>query len=57
MAAQANQSANQSSRSNPTENVAKTNGKPPYPFRTGISLLLLAGNFIVAAFYFKVLNP
>ncbi len=49
--------ANQSSRSNPTENVAKTNGNPPYPFRTGISLLLLAGNFLVAAIYFHIVNP
>jgi photosystem I protein len=36
--------------------VAKSSGKPPYPFRTVVSLLLLAGNFLVAAIYFHVLN-
>jgi photosystem I protein len=29
-------------------------GKPPYTFRTGWALLLLAVNFIVAAFYFGI---
>ena len=37
--------------------VAKTSGKPPYTFRTAVSLLLLAGNFLVAAIYFHVVNP
>ena len=37
--------------------VAKTSGKPPYAYRTIISLLLLAGNFLVAAIYFHVVNP
>lgn len=40
---------------NPTGATAKTS-KPPYPFRTGWALLLLAGNFIVAAFYFGILK-
>ena len=29
----------------------------PYPFRTIVSLILLAGNFLVAAIYFHVVNP
>jgi photosystem I 4.8kDa protein len=33
-----------------------TTGKPPYPFRTGWALLLLLGNFLIAAFYFGVLK-
>lgn len=37
--------------------VAKTGAKPPYPFRTAISLVLLAGNILVAAIYFHVVNP
>lgn len=36
--------------------VAQTNGKPPYPFRTAVALILLAGNFLVAAFYFGILK-
>ena len=35
--------------------VPKT-GKPPYAFRTGWALLLLGINFIVAAFYFHILQ-
>lgn len=35
--------------------VTKT-GKRPYPFRTFWALLLLAGNFLVAAIYFHVWN-
>lgn len=31
--------------------------KPPYPYRTLVSLVLLAGNFLVAAIYFHVINP
>lgn len=37
--------------------VAKTDAKPPYPFRTIVSLLLLAGNILVAGIYFQVINP
>jgi len=37
--------------------VAKTAAKPPYPFRTAVSLILLAGNFLVAAIYFHLVNP
>jgi photosystem I protein len=37
--------------------VAKTSGKPPYTFRTLVSLILLAGNFLVAAIYFHIVNP
>jgi photosystem I 4.8kDa protein len=29
----------------------------PYPFRTIVSLILLAGNFLVAAIYFHIVNP
>lgn len=35
--------------------VPKT-GKPPYPFRTGVSLLLLGINFLVAAYYFHIIT-
>lgn len=31
-------------------------GKPPYSFRTTWALVLLAGNFIVAAYYFGILK-
>ncbi|MBD1864575.1 MULTISPECIES: photosystem I protein PsaX [Trichocoleus] len=31
--------------------------KPPYPYRTIVSLILLAGNFLVAAIYFHAINP
>lgn len=30
---------------------------PPYPFRTAVNLFLLAGNFLIAAIYFHVINP
>ncbi len=33
-----------------------TTGKPPYPFRTLWAIVLLAGNFLVAAFYFGILK-
>lgn len=36
--------------------VAKTAAKPPYPFRLFWALVLLLGNFIVAAFYFHILE-
>ena len=39
-----------------TGSIQKTS-KPPYPFRTIVLLILLAGNFLVAAIYFHVLNP
>ena len=35
--------------------VTKT-GKPPYPFRTGWALLLLGINFLVAAYYFHIIE-
>jgi photosystem I protein len=31
-------------------------GNPPYPFRTVWALLLLAVNFVVAAYYFGILK-
>jgi photosystem I 4.8kDa protein len=31
-------------------------GKPPYPFRTFWALVLLVGNFVVAAYYFGILK-
>ncbi|MBF2018241.1 MAG: photosystem I protein PsaX [Rivularia sp. T60_A2020_040] len=37
--------------------VAQTNAKAPFPFRTIISVILLAGNVLVAAIYFHVINP
>lgn len=36
-------------------NTDKT-AKFPYPFRLGWALLLLAGNFLVAAYYFNILQ-
>jgi photosystem I 4.8kDa protein len=36
---------------------AETDGRPPFPFRTAVSLVLLAGNLVVAAIYFHILNP
>lgn len=35
--------------------VPKT-GKPPYTFRVGWALLLLAINFLVAAYYFHIIE-
>ena len=37
------------------EDVIKNEAKAPYPFRTGWAILLLAINFLVAAFYFQIL--
>ncbi|MUG94019.1 Photosystem I protein [Scytonema sp. UIC 10036] len=37
------------------EDVIKNEAKAPYPFRTGWALLLLAINFLVAAYYFHIL--
>jgi photosystem I protein len=31
-------------------------GKPPYPFRLFWALVLLFGNFVVAAFYFHLIE-
>ena len=36
--------------------VAKTGAKPPYIFRTSWALLLLAINFLVAAYYFHLIQ-
>jgi photosystem I 4.8kDa protein len=36
--------------------VANSGGKFPYPFRAGWALLLLAINFVVAAFYFHIIE-
>jgi photosystem I 4.8kDa protein len=36
--------------------VAQTDGKPPYAFRTGWALFLLAINFLVAAYYFHIIE-
>jgi photosystem I protein len=36
--------------------VAKTGAKPPYPFRLFWALVLLLGNFAVAAFYFHIIE-
>ncbi|AFZ24030.1 PsaX family [Cylindrospermum stagnale PCC 7417] len=36
--------------------VVETGAKPPYPFRTGWALLLLAINFLVAAYYFHIID-
>ena len=57
MSTQANQASNRAAGAVAGTEVAKTNAKPPYPFRTAISLVLLAGNILVAAIYFHVVNP
>lgn len=36
--------------------VAKTNAKPPYPFRLFWALFLLFGNFLIAAYYFHIIQ-
>ncbi|MGH1395330.1 MAG: photosystem I protein PsaX [Trichormus sp.] len=36
--------------------VADSGAKPPYTFRTGWALLLLAVNFLVAAYYFHIID-
>lgn len=36
--------------------VAKSGGTFPYPFRLFWALVLLFGNFLVAAFYFHILE-
>ncbi|MBW4568898.1 MAG: photosystem I protein PsaX [Tolypothrix carrinoi HA7290-LM1] len=52
MTAQAKKPANQKVGAE----VAQTGAKAPFPFRTAISLFLLAGNFLIAAFYFHLIN-
>ncbi len=37
--------------------VPQTDAKAPFPYRTLISAILLAGNILVAAIYFNVINP
>lgn len=39
------------------EDAVNNVSKPPYPFRTAVALLLLAGNLLVAAIYFRTFNP
>ncbi|HAZ43897.1 MAG TPA: photosystem one PsaX [Cyanobacteria bacterium UBA11371] len=39
-----------------TTNATTQTGKFPYPFRTGWALVLLAINFVVAAFYFHIIE-
>jgi photosystem I protein len=36
--------------------IASTGATAPYPFRTSWALLLLAINFVVAAYYFHIIN-
>ncbi|MDZ7956853.1 MAG: photosystem I protein PsaX [Aulosira sp. DedQUE10] len=36
--------------------VADSGAKPPYPFRTGWALFLLAINFLVAGYYFHIIQ-
>ncbi|MCG6136557.1 MAG: photosystem I protein PsaX [Nostoc sp. LLA-1] len=36
--------------------VADSGAKPPYTFRVGWALLLLAVNFLVAAYYFHIIE-
>lgn len=31
-------------------------GTPPYPFRTFWALVLLLGNFLIAAYYFHIIE-
>jgi photosystem I protein len=53
MTAQAKKPANQKVGAE----VAQTGAKAPFPFRTAISIFLLAGNFLIAGIYFHLLNP
>lgn len=39
------------------DKFAETPGKAPFPYRTAIAIFLLAGNFLIAAIYFHVINP
>ncbi len=36
--------------------IPQTDAKAPFPFRTLVSVILLAGNVLVAAIYFNILN-
>ncbi|MBW4614572.1 MAG: photosystem I protein PsaX [Desmonostoc vinosum HA7617-LM4] len=36
--------------------VADSGAKPPYTFRTGWAILLLALNLLVAAYYFHIIE-
>ncbi len=36
--------------------VPNSGAKAPYPFRTGWAVLLLAVNFVVAAYYFHIID-
>ncbi len=47
---------NTASKDVANKDVANTGAKPPYPFRTGWAILLLAINFLVAAFYFHIIE-
>lgn len=38
------------------EDVAKSGAKAPYTFRVGWAVLLLAINFLVAAYYFHIIQ-
>lgn len=40
-----------------TKDATIKTSNPPYPYRTIISLILLVGNFLVAAIYFRIINP
>lgn len=37
--------------------VPQTDAKAPFPYRTLISIILLAGNVLVAAIYFNIISP
>ncbi|ALF53121.1 Photosystem I protein [Nostoc piscinale CENA21] len=41
---------------NKSSAVADSGAKPPYPFRTGWALFLLAVNLLVAAYYFHIIE-
>ncbi|NEU73476.1 photosystem one PsaX [Hassallia byssoidea VB512170] len=53
MTAQAKKPANQKVGAE----VAQSGAKAPFPFRTAISIFLLAGNFLIAGIYFHLVNP
>ncbi|MBF2067492.1 MAG: photosystem I protein PsaX [Calothrix sp. C42_A2020_038] len=38
------------------KDVANSGAKPPYTFRTAWAILLLAINFLVAAYYFHIIE-
>ena len=45
------------SSTNKSNRPVPQTGNPPYPYRTVWALVLLVGNFIVAAIYFHILSP